>query len=182
MWHALTATVCQQLLGPVRINSSLRLALEHPAPPTRDARGRITTSALAASARSLRPSLLEVLPDTRLLSYSLVHMQRHCRQLPHSEELCVSSSFAVVRHPGSAPRRVKLDAVLLDCLVVVVPSLAKLTCKLSWVLAGCAAACALQQSSHATLTMLSLYACKHIGKAPAKGALLQGSDASWVQS
>ncbi|KAK9808249.1 hypothetical protein WJX73_003474 [Symbiochloris irregularis] len=60
VWHALTATLTQQLLGPVRINSAVRLALEHPSPPTRDARGRITTSALAASARSLRPSLLEV--------------------------------------------------------------------------------------------------------------------------
>ena len=32
VWHAMTASLCQQLVGPVRLRSSLRLAVEHPDP------------------------------------------------------------------------------------------------------------------------------------------------------
>ena len=59
MWHAVTASVTQQVLGQVRACASVRLALEHPSPAARDERGRLTTQALAASIKSLRPSLLE---------------------------------------------------------------------------------------------------------------------------
>lgn len=59
MWHALTARLSQQVLGPLRAHASVRMALEHPAPLARDDRGRITTRALANSVQSLRPTLLE---------------------------------------------------------------------------------------------------------------------------
>lgn len=55
----MTANASQQILGPLRAHASMRLALEHPSPAARNERGRITTGAVAASVKSLRPSLLE---------------------------------------------------------------------------------------------------------------------------
>ena len=49
VWHAMTASVCQQLLGPVRLRSSLRLALEHPHPLTKVSQEPNSASALVAA-------------------------------------------------------------------------------------------------------------------------------------
>ncbi len=69
-WHALSASVTQQLYGPVRARADFRFALD-PTNVPQDQGERSTLKGLAQTALSVRPSLLEavygfdmVLPGT----------------------------------------------------------------------------------------------------------------------
>lgn len=59
IWHALSASVAQQLIGPVRIRADFRFALDLPSSIPQDEEGRRGWKSIGSAAASVRPSLLE---------------------------------------------------------------------------------------------------------------------------